>query len=497
MSTIGTTPAKFDANRVPTILALSGTIDATYGTAVPIPLTATDDGKLNVNASVTAGETDGGTLDLISVIADIQDGAGDSIMDASNDAMKVNVVAGGAGGGAAQLQVRNAADDGWEDVGFATTGDGTFNVPVHLRGGGYLDSIIDGTLAEVTSVGGLPDLPGGTLDEITNIAGGTVATESQHTVDAALGSVPTGNLMVGKRDEALTATGQADGDAVEARIDNYGALWTNQENASIAPGDAAVNTNSHITTSGNNALYQLTRPSVFNGTSWDRLRGDTTNGIDVDVTRLVDVPGGTVDLLTDGTVQVKGGSIVATGGYLDSIVDGTLAEVTTVPTVSNVTNLDAGTITEIGALPDLPGGTIDSLSALPDLPGGTVDVVSSVANLAGGTVQVDPLNTRTYVSYGTTIANGSEATILSAPGAGTAHYIQNISVVIHGTASASAYVGWGTADAQGTPSLVRGEFAGNGGVEKQFPYNIAATNTALNGSVSAGSISVNLTYFTA
>jgi len=42
---------------------------------------------------------------------------------------------------------------------------------------------------------------------------------------------------------------------------------------------------------------------VFNGTTWDRVRGDTTNGLDVDVTRLPALPAGTnnigdVDVLT-------------------------------------------------------------------------------------------------------------------------------------------------------------------------------------------------------
>lgn len=43
--------------------------------------------------------------------------------------------------------------------------------------------------------------------------------------------------------------------------------------------DAESNTGNHIDVSA--------RVSVFNGTSWDRMRGDTTNGIAVDVTRVV------------------------------------------------------------------------------------------------------------------------------------------------------------------------------------------------------------------
>ncbi|MEO0215667.1 MAG: hypothetical protein ABIL14_01450 [candidate division WOR-3 bacterium] len=50
---------------------------------------------------------------------------------------------------------------------------------------------------------------------------------------------------------------------------------------------------------------------VFNGTTWDRARGDTTNGLDVDVTRLPSIPAGTnnigdVDVLTMPLTQVHG-----------------------------------------------------------------------------------------------------------------------------------------------------------------------------------------------
>ena len=56
---------------------------------------------------------------------------------------------------------------------------------------------------------------------------------------------------------------------------------------------------------------------LYNGTSWDRVRGDTSNGIDVDVTRL---PTGTnqinsrpvTSLLSLGTLGTAGGSFFAT-----------------------------------------------------------------------------------------------------------------------------------------------------------------------------------------
>lgn len=44
---------------------------------------------------------------------------------------------------------------------------------------------------------------------------------------------------------------------------------------------------------GNNKLETLASLMMFNGSTWDRLRGDTTNGVDVDVTRLPALSGAT------------------------------------------------------------------------------------------------------------------------------------------------------------------------------------------------------------
>lgn len=53
-----------------------------------------------------------------------------------------------------------------------------------------------------------------------------------------------------------------------------------------------------------NALVTLARNSVFNGTTWDRVRGDVTNGMDVDVTRVqgtVAIGDGTNGVIVDVT----------------------------------------------------------------------------------------------------------------------------------------------------------------------------------------------------
>lgn len=67
------------------------------------------------------------------VVTDIEDGAGDSVMDPVNDAVRVNVVAGGAGGGA--VTVADGADvtqGAIADV--AVTGDSPGTLSAKLRG---------------------------------------------------------------------------------------------------------------------------------------------------------------------------------------------------------------------------------------------------------------------------------------------------------------------------------------------------------------------------
>lgn len=54
------------------------------------------------------------------------------------------------------------------------------------------------------------------------------------------------------------------------------------------------------------SLVTNARIKIYNGTSWDRVRGDITNGVDVDVTRLPALPTGSNII---GQVQITNGSI--------------------------------------------------------------------------------------------------------------------------------------------------------------------------------------------
>jgi len=58
---------------------------------------------------------------------------GANVVDGANSAFRVNVVAGGAGGGVAQLQVRNSGDAAWVNIGVGAEGAAVLKLPVRLH----------------------------------------------------------------------------------------------------------------------------------------------------------------------------------------------------------------------------------------------------------------------------------------------------------------------------------------------------------------------------
>lgn len=86
------------------------------------------------------------------------------------------------------------------------------------------------------------------------------------------------------------------------------------------------------------ALLTTTRLFGYNGTTWDRLRSDTTNGLDVDVTRLPALAAGTNNI---GDVDILS---IAAGDNNIGNVDIVSGTITTVSAVTAITNaLPAGT----------------------------------------------------------------------------------------------------------------------------------------------------------
>lgn len=77
-----------------------------------------------------------------------------------------------------------------------------------------------------------------------------------------------------------------------------------------------------------NALHVEGRTYVYNGSTWDRVRGDISNGMDVDVTRLPSLPSGTNII----------GKVDITDGTNDAVIDVTAADGESATTPSLVTN---------------------------------------------------------------------------------------------------------------------------------------------------------------
>lgn len=217
---------------------------------------------------------------------------------------------------------------------------------------------------------------------------------------------------------------------------------------------------------------------------------------------------GTVSLTSSGTIlNLATGTIASlpavslnSSGTILNLASGTLAAVTTVTTLSNLTNGSVNILT----------GTLQSSGTTTG-----VGVVTSITNLVGGTLfagttvvtagTLSPIPTigqSTFGTFGTTgvtlvgtIAGGTSS------GAGTEIFITSLSLSIPATAgSQDVSVGWGTAAGtfhSGTASLVRGMFLAGGGIQKTFsPAINSGTNAQLcYFQAGAGTVDVNVTYF--
>lgn len=171
-------------------------------------------GKLAANSGVDIGDVDVTSMPEVT-LANVKDGAGDSVMDATNNAMRVNIVAGAAAGGTSSTDdaaFTAAAGAGTPAMGFVTS-DSVDSGDVGVLG------MLANRQLKVT----LFDSGGSEL----SVGGGT-----QYTEDAAATANPVGNALNLIRDDArggsLTTT---DGDNVAARGTNAGELYVKHVDA--------------------------------------------------------------------------------------------------------------------------------------------------------------------------------------------------------------------------------------------------------------------------
>jgi len=183
----------------------------------------------------------------------------------------------------------------------------------------------------------------------------------------------------------------------------------------------------------------------------------------VAITALVDLPGGTVDLVT---------------------------AVTTVTDVTDVSNLTTGTLASVGTVGVLNDGSV-AVTALVDLPGGTVDLVTavtSVTNLAGGTVQAVHLAHADNFGSAGTIA-GTANLIVVGSVAGSAVYVTDAMISTNGASEVTLYSGADTDRIWGPAHL-----AANGGAVVNFvtPIKTAVGSNLIGKQTGAGTISVSV-----
>lgn len=141
-------------------------------------------------------------------------------------------------------------------------------------------------------------------------------------------------------------------------------------------------------------------PFVFNGISWDRQRGDTANGLDVDVTRLPSFPTGTnvigkvsIDQTTPGTtnlVALAANQTVAqaTGSNLHTVVDsGTITAVTAITNALPTGTNSIGTVLQAAITKGTQGSLGVTTQDLKDAGRVIVNAVTAIAGVTAVTTE--------------------------------------------------------------------------------------------------------------
>lgn len=358
---------------------------------------------------------------------------------------------------------------------------GTSNVSVlngtidRVHSVGTLGSVISiGQLHNAGTIQALPNIPGGTLGQIT-----TVNTVSNVTN----GSI---NILTG----TIQSSGTTTGVGVVSNLTN-GSI--NILTGSIV--GTVVNNGGSVSIQGlqANAAAAVGNPFPVGGTD----SGGTVRSMLVDSTGVQRSTGSqvmTVGTLTTGTLQN-----LATG-TINALASGTITGGTLINLVSGTINaLAAGTITG-GTLGNLNNGTLTVVS---NLTNGSINLltgtVTSVTNLAGGTIQKNekPVNIGTSFHTRGTTGAAVWGTLIAASGAGTYQYVSNVDIVVTSGTVDVAVTNIGVGGTTGAGVLARGQFVPGGGIAKDFdPISRSGTNGTLAYWLGgAGTVDVNITYW--
>ena len=280
-----------------------------------------DESVYSVEVWQTGGVSTSGSLD---VIKDIQDGAGDSIMDATNNAIRVNLVAGGAAGGTSMTD-----DAAFTPAATAINPIGAFcdeTAP---------DSVDEGDAGAVRMSTNrnlyvtLRDAAGnerGLNVDANNKIG--VDINGDYAEDSPHGSEDVGLFVLGVRNDSGSVMSGTSGDYTPFMVNSEGRLYT--------------------TTTGSVDVTSVPAPLnvVGGGAEATALRVTIAN----DSTGLLSVDDNGSSLTVDGTVAVSSGSIAITAIATGSTIIGKVGIDQTTPGTTN--KVDAS-----GAVPVVTNAT--------------------------------------------------------------------------------------------------------------------------------------------
>lgn len=164
---------------------------------------------------------------------------------------------------------------------------------------------------------------------------------------------------------------------------------TYTKSSSVRPQDSRTN--------DNDMEEQLAYSMGYNGTSWDRLRSDTANGLDVDVTRLPSLPTGTnaigsvstVDTTSSGTITASSQSVaLALNGKSGVAIQVTGTWVGTLQFEGTIDGTNWVTVNGVVAGNSTPGPTITTNGIIRLTPSGLAQVRITSTAWTSGTASI-------------------------------------------------------------------------------------------------------------
>ena len=421
------------------------------------------------------------------ILASLEDSTGDSAMDDANNAVRVNVVAGSAAGvshvddaaftpavddivpvagffndatpdsvnegdaGVLRMSAnRNlyvrVRDNAGNERGLNIDASGNANAVVNNGAGASAVNVQDG--GNSLTVDGTVSVSGTVTVDTELPAAGALADNDANPTTSRIGA----NLLLW--DGATWDRGP--GNSADGALVNLGAnndvtvAGTVTVDSELPPAAALADTTANPTTPSVGTL-----PHVFNGTTWDRARGDITNGLDVDVTRVTGTV--TVDselpvaaaLSADNVANPTAPAVGSFGHYFDGTnwdrtrgdsTDGLLVNLgvnndVIQATASNLNAQVVGGVAHDGADAGNPvkiGGK--AVNAAPSVVSANLDRTDAIFDFYGQQyVRPDHVNSWFYHHNNSSAL--TDLTVKAAPGANLSIYITDV-VVSTGAATA-------------------------------------------------------------